>query len=884
MEQNKQAPALDTVYQPGPIEQKWYEQWREAGYFSCDINKEAEPFCIVMPPPNITGQLHMGHALDCAVQDILTRWRRMQGRRAFWLPGTDHAGIATQAKVEEALAGEGLTKYDIGREKFLERAWEWKHHYHTRITKQLTMMGCSCDWQKERFTLDEGCSEAVKDAFLEMYQKGLIYRGSYIVNWCNHCQTTISDIEVEHHDVDSHLWHLRYPYADGSGYVVVATTRPETLLGDTAVAVHPDDARYKDKIGSTVILPVMQREIPLIADDYCDMEFGTGAVKVTPSHDPNDFEIALRHNLPQISVIGRDGKMTAEAGKYAGMATLDCRAQLVEEFRALGLLENISELQHAVGHCYRCGSVVEPLVSPQWFVKMKPLAEPAIAAVKDGTVRFVPPRFTRIYTNWMENIRDWCISRQLWWGHRIPVWYCEGCGEMIAAKEAPASCPKCKSSALTQDPDVLDTWFSSALWPFSTLGWPQKTQLLEDFYPTSVLVTAYDIIFFWVARMIFSGLEQMGREPFHEVFIHGLVRDSEGRKMSKSLGNGIDPIEVIEQYGADTLRFMLINGVSPGNDLRFQPERLQAARNFMNKLWNASRFALMNLGDYQEGAYEPLLTLADKWILERLRQTAAAVDANMEKYELGEAARLAYDFAWDEFCDWYVELAKQRLYQGTAQERHTAQTVLAQVLTNIMAMLHPFIPFISEELWQHLPHKGETLMLARYPNGSRLAAYPAEERRMSLMMDIIRSVRNMRAEMKIPLGKKADIVLIAEAALLTEIAGNESYFRQLAQAAAVGFQPAASQPPPQAAKAHVRGVDIYLPLAGLIDIEKETARLQKEIAACESELKRLTSKLANASFVAKAPAEVVEKERAKQNEFEEKKRSLEGHLAMLGQD
>ncbi|MCL2496415.1 MAG: valine--tRNA ligase [Clostridiales bacterium] len=881
MEQNTRVPALDTVYQPGPIEQKWYERWREAGYFSCDINKDAEPFCIVMPPPNVTGQLHMGHALDCAVQDILTRWRRMQGRRAFWLPGTDHAGIATQAKVEEALAEEGLSKYDIGREKFVERAWEWKRRYHARITKQLTMMGCSCDWSKERFTLDEGCSEAVKETFLELYGKGLIYRGSYIVNWCSHCQTTISDIEVEHHDIDSHLWHLRYPFTDGSGYVTVATTRPETLLGDTAVAVNPNDARYQDKIGKTVILPVMQREIPLIADDYCDMEFGTGAVKVTPAHDPNDFEIALRHNLPQISVIGRDGRMTAEAGKYAGMKALDCREQLVEEFRALGLLESISELQHAVGHCYRCDSVVEPLVSPQWFVKMKPLAEPAITAVNEGRTRFVPQRFTRIYINWMENIRDWCISRQLWWGHRIPVWYCDSCGEMIAAKETPASCPKCNGAALTQDPDVLDTWFSSALWPFSTLGWPQKTQLLADFYPTSVLVTAYDIIFFWVARMIFSGLEQMGREPFRDVFIHGIVRDGEGRKMSKSLGNGIDPIEVIEQYGADTLRFMLINGTSPGNDLRFQPERLQAARNFANKLWNASRFTLMNLHDYQEGAFEPLLTLADKWILERLRQTATAVNASMEKYELGEAARLAYDFAWDEFCDWYVELAKQRLYKGNPQERHTAQTVLVRVLTNIMAMLHPFIPFITEELWQHLPHQGESLMLARFPDGEGLTAYPAEERRMSLMMDIIRAVRNMRAEANVPLGKKANITLIAEAAQLSEVAENEAYLRQLAQAADMEFLPAASPPPRQAAKAHVRGVDIYLPLAGLIDIEKETARLQKEIAVCDNELMRLAGKLNNASFVAKAPPDVVEKERAKQAEYEEKKRSLEGHLAML---
>jgi len=882
MEQNKQAPALDTVYQPGPIEQKWYERWREAGYFSCDVNKEGEPFCIVMPPPNVTGQLHMGHALDCAIQDILTRWRRMQGRRAFWLPGTDHAGIATQAKVEEALADEGLTKYSLGREMFVERTWEWKRRYHARISKQLTMMGCSCDWDKERFTLDEGCSEAVREFFLHLYKQGLIYRGSYIINWCKHCQTTISDIEVEHQEIESHLWHLRYPYADGSGFVTVATTRPETLLGDTAVAVNPEDGRYRDKVGKTVILPVMEREIPLIADAYCDMEFGTGAVKVTPAHDPNDFEIALRHKLPQISVIGKDGKMTGQAGKYAGLDALECRRLLVEEFRTLGLLEGITELQHAVGHCYRCGTVVEPLVSPQWFVKMKPLAEMGIAAVQEGDIRFVPARFTRIYTSWMENIRDWCISRQLWWGHRIPVWYCADCSGMTAAKTAPAACPHCGGTALEQDPDVLDTWFSSGLWPFSTLGWPEQTQLLKDFYPTSVLVTGYDIIFFWVARMIVSGLIQMEQKPFHDVFIHGLVRDATGRKMSKSHGNGVDPIEMIEQYGADSLRFMLITGVSPGNDMRFQTERIQAARNFVNKLWNASRFTLMNLGDHQPGAYDLQLTLADKWILSRLKQAATNISVNLEKYELGEAARQAYDFTWDEFCDWYVELAKQRLYQGSPQERHTAQSVLVQVLTNILALLHPIIPFVTEEIWQQLPQQGQSLMLARYPDGAGLPDYPVETQRMELLMEIIHAVRNIRAEMKVPLGKKADIVLIAEPAQLAEIEGSAGYLRQLAQAASLQFLPAGTTPPAQAAKAHVRGVDIYLPLAGLIDIEKETARLQKDISACESELTRLAAKLNNPAFTAKAPAEVVEKERGKLAELEEKKRSLEQHQARLG--
>ena len=881
MEQNQQAPALDTVYQPGPIEQKWYERWREAGYFSCDINREGEPFCIVMPPPNVTGQLHMGHALDCAIQDILTRWRRMQGRRALWLPGTDHAGIATQAKVEEALAQEGLSKYAIGREEFVKRTWEWKHRYHARITKQLTMMGCSCDWDKERFTMDDGCSQAVREFFLHLYKQGLIYRGSYIINWCKQCQTTISDIEVEHHDVSGHLWHLRYPYADGSGYVTVATTRPETLLGDTAVAVHPEDGRYRDKVGKTIMLPVMEREIPLITDSYCDMTFGTGAVKVTPAHDPNDFEIALRHNLPQIAVIGKDGRMTAAAGKYAGLEALECRHRLVEEFKALGLLEGITDIEHAVGHCYRCDSVIEPLVSPQWFVKMKPLAEKAIAAVEEGDIRFVPSRFKRTYTGWMENIRDWCISRQLWWGHRIPVWYCQGCGEMTAALDTPPSCPKCGGTVLEQDPDVLDTWFSSGLWPFSTLGWPENTQLLKDFYPTSVLVTGYDIIFFWVARMIVCGLAQMDMKPFDDVFIHGLVRDAEGRKMSKSFGNGIDPIEIIEQYGADSLRFMLVTGVSPGNDMRFQTERLQAARNFINKLWNASRFTLMNVGDYQPSACELQLTLADKWILSRLKQAAANISANLEKYELGEAARIAYDFTWDEFCDWYVELAKARLYRGSPQERHTAQTVLIQVLSNILALLHPIIPFATEEIWQQLPHQGASLMLAPYPNGSDLAAYPEESQRMELLMEIIRAARNIRAEMKVPLGKKADIVLIAEPTLLKDIEENADYLRQLAQASTLKFQPTGTPPPNQAAKAHVRGVDIYLPLAGLIDIEKETARLQKEITACQNELNRLSAKLNNAAFTAKAPAEVVEKERAKLAELEEKKCSLEQHLERI---
>ena len=872
---------LATTYQPQDVEQKWYGHWLDKGYFSCDINPDGAPFCIVMPPPNVTGQLHMGHALDATMQDVLTRFRRMQGRRAFWLPGTDHAGIATQAKVEEALAHEGLTRQELGREAFLEKAWEWKRRYHGRIVKQLQMMGSSCDWEHERFTLDAGCSAAVRETFVELYEKGLIYRGSYITNWCSHCQTTISDIEVEHNERPGHLWHLRYPYTDGSGYVVVATTRPETLLGDTAVAVHPDDARYTDKVGKTVLLPVMEREIPIIADAYCDMEFGTGAVKITPAHDPNDFEIGLRHHLEQITVIGKDGRMNENAGKYAGMPLLECREKLVEEFRSLGLLEKITDLDHAVGECYRCGTPIEPLISPQWFVKMAPLAKPAIEAVTSGATRFVPARFTRIYINWMENIRDWCISRQLWWGHRIPVWYCQDCGELICAKEDPAVCPKCGGSRLEQDPDVLDTWFSSALWPFSTLGWPEKTALLRDFYPTSTLVTGYDIIFFWVARMIFSGMEQMGETPFRDVCIHGLVRDDQGRKMSKSLGNGVDPLEIVDKYGADSLRFTLTTGNSPGNDMRFQWERVEGARNFMNKIWNASRFTLMNLDGYQPDAYALELTLADKWILTRLARVAAEASANLEKYEMGEALRAIYDFAWDEFCDWYVEIAKHRLYQGGPAEKHTAQHVLALVLRTTLELLHPFTPFITEELWQQLPHQGETVMLAKYPDGSGMPLYAEEEKRMETVMEIIRSIRNMRAEMNVPMGKKAPVLLAGDAAALAAVREAEPYLLRLAQASAVEFAAPGAALPDKAAKAHVRGVDVYLPLAGLIDLDKEIGRIEKEIAATTAELKRLAGKLANQGFLAKAPAEVVEKERAKQAEQTAKLASLQEHLRLF---
>ena len=871
---------LSTSYSADSIERKWYQIWKERGYFSSEINLSGKPFSIVMPPPNVTGQLHIGHALDNTMPDILSRFRRMQGRRTFWLPGTDHAGIATQAKVEESLAAEGLSKYDIGREKFLEHTWQWKDKYHDRIAHQLEMLGCSCDWDKERFTLDEGCSEAVQKVFIDLFNKGLIYRGNYIVNWCSHCQTTISDIEVEHNPKKGHLWHLRYPFADGSGYITVATSRPETILGDTGVAVNPEDKRYVGLIGKNLLLPILNREIPLVADDYVDADYGTGAVKVTPAHDPNDFEMGLRHNLPQITVIGRDGKMTEEAGEFAGLDRYACREAIVARFKELGLFDRIEEIDHAVGECYRCGTVVEPLVSPQWFVKMKPLAEPAIAAVRDGDIKFVPDRFAKIYMGWMENIRDWCISRQLWWGHRIPVWYCDGCGEIICQKDEPAYCPKCGSDKLIRDPDVLDTWFSSALWPFSTMGWPKETQLLQDFYPTSVLVTGRDIIFFWVARMIFSALEFMDERPFDDVLIHGLVLDAQGRKMSKSLGNGIDPIEIINRYGADTLRFMFITGNTPGNDLRFQEDRLEASRNFINKIWNASRFVFMNLENYQPNQYEAELILADKWLLDRLSKTAAEATACLEKYELGEAGRILYDFFWDEFCDWYVEIAKERLYRGTPTERYTAQKILVTALKAGLQLLHPFIPFITEELWQHLPEVGESIMLAEYPDGSKIAAYDKESGEMSLIMDVIRAIRNIRSEMGVAPGKKAEIIIFAaenNAAVLKE---GIAYISSLAQASAVEILPA-GEPPAQSASAHVKGIDIFVPLKDLIDIGKEIARLEKEMNNCDMEIARISTKLANEGFLAKAPQEVVDKERVKIDEYAVKKAALAKRLLVF---
>ncbi|WP_366924078.1 valine--tRNA ligase [Metallumcola ferriviriculae] len=878
-----QEQSLSKTYDPSRVEEKWYHTWEEKSYFVAEREEGREAFSIVMPPPNVTGSLHLGHALDSTLQDILTRWRRMQGRNTLWLPGTDHAGIATQAKVEEQLAREGKSKNDLGRDEFLERVWDWKHQYGDRITRQLRTLGASCDWSRERFTMDDGCSDAVREVFVRLYEKGLIYRGNYIINWCPKCQTTISDIEVEHQESAGSLWHIRYPIKDSDEYVVVATTRPETMLGDTAVAVHPDDSRYKKLVGKTVILPVVGREIPIVADEYVDPEFGSGAVKITPAHDPNDFEIGQRHQLPQVVVIDKTAKMTAEAGKYRGMDRYECREILVQDLMGAGFLVETEEHRHAVGQCYRCDTVVEPLVSRQWFVRMGPLAKPAIEAVEEKRIRFVPERFTKVYLGWLENIRDWCISRQLWWGHRIPVWYCQDCGEIICSINDPDQCTGCGSSKLQQDPDVLDTWFSSGLWPFSTLGWPGDTADLRTFYPTSVLVTGRDIIFFWVARMIFMALEFRQEVPFKEVFIHGLVLDAQGRKMSKSLGNGVDPIEIIEKYGADTLRFMLITGNTPGNDLRFHFERLEGTRNFANKIWNAARFVIMNLED--DKSYEGVsaqYTLADRWILSRFNSTAKEVTRLLGKYELGEAARLLYEFIWSEFCDWYIELAKERLYGDSPVGKYTARKLLKTILSDTMKLLHPFMPFITEEIWQQLDPDGETIMQSSWPEGDTSLMDDDAEREMGLVMAVIRGIRNIRGEMNVPPGRKARVILAANSgqseAVLT---ANTIYLNNMAHASPVEVFNSLEHKPEQAAAAVEGGVEIFMPLQGLIDFDKEKARLEKDMLNLEKELSRVEKKLGNPNFLDKAPENVVEKEIAKREEFLSKKGTLQERLSLI---
>ena len=857
---------LPKVYEHREVEGRVYEMWEKNGCFEGRRDPDKRPFTIVMPPPNVTGQLHMGHAMDCTLQDILIRFKRMQGYAALWVPGTDHAGIATQIKVEEELRkSEGLTRYDLGREKFLERVWDWKHKFGNRIVEQQKKLGASCDWSRARFTMDEGLSNAVRHVFVSLYNKGLIYKGSRIINWCPHCVTALSDAEVEYKEKPGHLWHIRYPIAGEEGrYVTVATTRPETMLGDTGVAVNPEDGRYRDIVGKKCILPLVNKEIPIVADAYVDMEFGTGCVKMTPAHDPNDFEVGLRHNLESIRVLDDNGKVVEGYGRYSGMDRYEARKAIVADLEEQGYLVKVEEHTHNVGTCYRCGTDVEPIISAQWFVKMEPLAREALRVVNDGEVKFVPDRFSKIYTNWMENVHDWCISRQLWWGHRIPAWTCEDCGEMTVSETDPTECQHCHSTHIRQEEDVLDTWFSSALWPFSTLGWPnESSEDFKYFYPTDVLVTGYDIIFFWVARMIFSACEQTKKPPFHTVFIHGLVRDDKGRKMSKSLGNGIDPLEIAEKYGADALRFNLITGNSPGNDMRFYTERCEAMRNFANKIWNASRFLMMNL-TIDRCELPGRLELEDKWILSKLNSVIPEVTENMERYELGVAAQKVYDFIWDSYCDWYIELTKTRLQGEDEDSKLRAQQVLCYVLTETLKLLHPFMPFITEEIWQALPHSGDYLMLQQWPQHRAELDFPEEEKAMELIMDAIRGVRARRAEMNVPPSKKAQLtVSTLERAVFEQ---GIPFLKRLAYASDVTVEGVADAGSDDAMTAQgmvtvtTHAARLFMPLAELVDLEKEKARIEKELKKNRAELDKLEAKLGNPGFVNKAPAHVVEAE------------------------
>lgn len=881
---------LPKQYDPKRVEDKWYSYWEDNKYFKADVNEDKKPFCIVMPPPNVTGQLHMGHALDCTLQDIIIRFKRMQGYNTLLLPGTDHAGIATQAKVEEQLKKEGTTKYQIGREKFLQRVWKWKEEYGSKITKQFRKLGVSCDWNRERFTMDEGCSKAVKEVFIRLYEEGLIYRDNYIINWCPRCSTTISDIEVEHEEQSGKLYYFKYLLKDElQKHLTIATTRPETMLGDVAVAVNPNDDRYREFIGQTLILPLVGREIPIIADEYVDPEFGTGCVKITPAHDPNDFEMAQRHNLSSVKVMDENARMTASAGKYEGMDRYQCREQVVEDLQQLGLVERVEEYTHSVGSCYRCSTVIEPMISKQWFVKMKPLAESAVKSVEKREIRFIPDRFAKIYLNWMKDVRDWCISRQLWWGHRIPVYYCTQCDYMIAAMEMPDKCAKCGAS-MVQDPDVLDTWFSSALWPFSTLGWPENTAEMKCFYPNDVLVTGRDIIFFWVARMIFSALHHTKKPPFREVLVHGLVLDAQGRKMSKSLGNGVDPLEVIEKYGADSLRFMLVTGNTPGNDLRFHFERLEGLRNFANKIWNAFRFVLMNLDNKDENNknfdIDEHMTLADKWILSSYNATVEQVTKYLNRYEFGEAARTLYDFIWSELCDWYIELAKPRLYgKTTSQDKACAEHVILEVFKGTMKLLHPFMPFITEEIWQHLPKDDEnkSIMLSKWTEVNRELIDINAKRDMELIMEIITCIRHLRAEMNVPPGKTALGILVTEDADKNRILNEYAEYIKLLSNTEIEVIDQMVEKPAQSAVSAAVNVEVILPLKGLIDIEKEKQRILKELKEVEKDLDRTLKKLANESFLKKAPADVIEKERKKQQEFLTKYNALKDNMKLLGE-
>ncbi len=873
---------IPKTYEPQNFEKEIYATWERDKNFHTTADAKGEPYCIVIPPPNVTGQLHMGHALDETLQDILIRYHRMKGNNTLWMPGTDHAGIATQAKVEEQLRGEGTNRYELGRKKFLERVWQWKEKFGNRISYQLRTLGSSCDWERERFTMDEGCSAAVRKVFVTLYNEGLIYRGTRITNWCPKCNTALSDIEVEHETEQGHLWHIRYPFKDGSGYVEVATTRPETMLGDTGVAVHPDDERYKNLVGKTLILPLVNREIPLFADSYVDKNFGTGAVKVTPAHDPNDFEMGLRHNLEQVKVIENNGTMSEGLGKYSGLDRYKCREIIVEDLQTGGFLVKVENHEHAVGHCHRCHTTIEPLISKQWFVKMETLAAPAIEAVKSGELKFVPERFTKIYINWLENIRDWCISRQLWWGHQIPAWYCEDCGEMIVSEEDVQECPHCHGKNLRRDEDVLDTWFSSALWPFSTLGYPEETPELKKFYPTSVLVTGYDIIFFWVARMVMMGLKFRGEVPFRHVFIHGLVRDEFGRKMSKSLNNGVDPVEVIEKYGADSLRFMLVTGNTPGNDLRFYWSKVESARNFANKIWNASRFLLMNLEGFDKNFKPTNFELADKWIFSRLEKTRADVTKNLDRFELGEAARLLYEFIWFEYCDYYIELTKSRLYGSDAQAKATALFVLTTVLEKALRLLHPFMPFLTEVIRQKLPNAEGSIMLADWVTENEMREFVPEDtddikKFANQILEIVKTIRNLKSEIGIDSRKKTKIILrtAADKKILREHA---NYISELAFAEPIIFS---DEKPSHAMSGVIEGVEIFLPLEGLIDTEKEIARLTKELEKIRKGAAATEGKLNNERFLSKAPAEVVQSEREKLAAFNEKISSLEQRINQL---
>ncbi|MBR6555112.1 MAG: valine--tRNA ligase [Clostridia bacterium] len=876
MEPRKELPK---TYDPKETEGRLYDFWKSSGFFNAEVDPNKEPYSIVLPPPNVTGQLHMGHAFDNTLQDILIRTKRMQGYSTLWMPGTDHAGIATQIKVEEELRKEGLTRYDLGREAFLEKVWAWKEKYGSRIIQQLQRMGASCDWRRERFTMDEGCSKAVKEVFVNLYQKGLIYKGSRIINWCPNCTTALSDAEVEYAEQPGHLWHIKYPIVGSDEYLVIATTRPETMMGDTGIAVNPEDKRYQHLIGKKAILPIMNREIPIFADEYVEMDFGTGCVKVTPCHDPNDFEMGKRHDLEFILVMNDDASINENGGKYQGMSRMDCRKAVVKDLEEQGYLVKVEEYKHNVGSCYRCHTTVEPITSAQWFVKMEPLAKDALDVVYNGDIKFVPERFTKTYTNWMENVHDWCISRQLWWGHQIPAYYCDECGHMEVSKENVTVCPKCGSTKVHQDEDVLDTWFSSALWPFSTMGWPEKTPELEYFYPTNVLVTGYDIIFFWVARMIFSGMEQMKERPFNDVFIHGIVRDSLGRKMSKSLGNGIDPLEIIEQFGADALRFTLVTGVGPGNDTRFYTERVEANRNFCNKIWNASRFLMMNL-TCEDFTLPAELDLEDKWILSKYNTLVREVTENIDKYELGIAADKLYSFIWDNFCDWYIELCKTRLMnQENAEASQRAQKVLGYVLSGTLQLLHPFMPFITESIWQALPHEGPSIMVSQWPKAVEGLDFPAEEREMEEIMAAIRAVRNRRSEMNVPPSKKAALILVTHKPDL--FAGAEPFMKRLAWASEVSIADTAPADAAKMVSCVTESVQIFMPMSDLVDLDKERERLLKEKENALQQIARIEGKLSNEGFVAKAPAAVVNAEREKLEKFRTVVAKLDDSLAAL---